>query len=93
MQPRRGSNPSDCTNYKDDMKQFLIADVGDEYIGRTKTFMTVSENESPKGSYTVKVSTTYSKAKNPDAHMTKISMMIDSLDTLQELGSWLSDIN
>jgi hypothetical protein len=68
---------------------FLLADVGNSDIGRTKTYVTVSENETPIGSFTVSVSTTYSKAKDPDNHMTKIKLHIDNKDTLMKLGAFL----
>jgi hypothetical protein len=74
------------------MNTILIADVGTEDTGRTKTWLTVSKNYAPKGSYTLVVSTTFSKAKDPEAHMTKIKLNINSQEKLHQIGNWLASM-
>jgi hypothetical protein len=53
------------------MKQFLISTSGNDRIGKTDTFATVLDNAAPAGSLSLVLSTTYSKAKNPDNHLVR----------------------
>lgn len=70
-------------------EQFLLADVGNDRIGQTKTFVTV-EDSLPVGSFSVKVSTTYSKAKAPDAHLVRLQLHVTDAAKLLELAKFLA---
>jgi hypothetical protein len=70
-------------------EQFVLADVGNDCIGQTKTFVTV-ESSHPVGSFSLSVSTTYSKAKDPAAHQTRLQLHIESADKLLQLAKFLA---
>lgn len=72
-------------------EQLLVSDVGTDDLGRTKTFVNVSENDAPKGSFSVTVSTVYNKARDPDAHLTRAHLHVASPEKLTELGQFLKD--
>lgn len=68
----------------------LISRSGTESTGITSHFVTYIENESPKGSYTVQFSTTFSNAKDPDAHHIKYQVQVADTDGVKKLGAFLS---
>lgn len=72
-------------------KQFLLSDVGNDVIGNTKTFATIHDNHAPKGSFTVDITTTYNKAKDPDAHLKKFSLYFRDSNALADFADFLSD--
>jgi hypothetical protein len=72
-------------------KRFLLSDAGVSDRGNTKTYLTVTDNLSPVGSFTVKVSTVYSQAKDPNAHQVKLTLFVDSASKLKRLASFLAD--
>jgi hypothetical protein len=72
--------------------RFLLSDVGNDVIGNTKTFVNVSQNQTPAGSFNVSFSTTYSKAKDPDAHQVKQSLFVRDADALKQLGTFLFNV-
>lgn len=72
-------------------KQFLLSDVGSDAIGQTKTFVTITPNVAPKGSFNLVVSTTYSKAKDPAAHIKRLSLTLASKDRVHDLADFLVD--
>lgn len=72
-------------------KQYLLSDAGDHDRGNTKTYVTVSDNLSPVGTYTVKVSTVYSQAKDPLAHQVKLTLQVGGANALKRLAAFLSD--
>jgi hypothetical protein len=72
-------------------KRFLLSDAGASDRGNTKTYVTVSDNLSPVGSFTVKVSSVYSQAKDPHAHQIKLTLFVDSASKLKRLASFLAD--
>lgn len=55
-----------------------IAESGDTENGLTKTFAEIVPNLLPKGSYNLRIYTTYNKAKDPDGQQTKIQMTVNS---------------
>lgn len=75
-----------------DANQFLLSDVGNDAIGNTKTFINITQNQTPKGSFNLTVSTTYSKAKDPNAHIVKQSLFIRDRDALAKLGTFLFNV-
>jgi hypothetical protein len=73
-------------------QQFLLADVGNDRIGQTKTFLTVTDSH-PVGAFSIKVSTTYSKAKDPDAHLVRLQLHIADKDKLLDLAKFLAAVS
>lgn len=71
------------------MNQFKISTSGNDRIGQTETFATVIENQAPKGSVTLVLSTTYSKAKKPDSHQVKQTLYFASKNDLANYARWL----
>lgn len=63
--------------------------TGDADTGQTKTFVQVLPNQAPAGSYTVRFSTTYSKAKDPAAHQVKFTLFVADKAALADLALFL----
>jgi hypothetical protein len=64
--------------------QIIVAEaVGGTTL--TKTFVSVQENEFPKNSVTIQVSSTFSGAKLPNAHQIKSQLTISDKDKLRDL--------
>jgi hypothetical protein len=72
--------------------RFLLSDVGNDAIGNTKTFVNVTQNQTPAGSFNVTFSTTYSKARDPDAHQVKQSLFVKDRDALTKLATFLFNV-
>jgi hypothetical protein len=73
------------------MKQFLISSSGNDRIGKTDTFATVTENEAPKGSVTLAISTVYSKARDPNHHLVRNTIHFASKVELANYARFLLD--
>jgi hypothetical protein len=72
--------------------QFLLSDVGSDATGQTKTFVNLHDDViAPKGAVSLSISTVYNKARNPDAHISKLALTVGSKDKLRELGQFLID--
>jgi hypothetical protein len=72
--------------------RLLLSDTGNDVIGNTKLFVNVVQNAAPVGSFNVSFSTTYSKARDPDAHIVKQSFFVRDRDALTKLATFLSNV-
>jgi hypothetical protein len=73
------------------MKQYLISASGNDRIGQTNTYASVIENDAPKGSVTLVISTTYSKSRFPDSHQVKQTIHFASKADLANYARFLLD--
>jgi hypothetical protein len=69
---------------------FLLSDVGSDAIGQTKTFVQLTDNVRPKGSYTLTVYTQYNKARDPNGKQVKLALTIPDKNALKDLALFLA---
>ena len=72
-----------------DTNSTLLNISGEFGKGVTETWVHLNPNLKPVGSYTLEVTTTYDKARDPSAHQKKFSMVLADADMVNHLADFL----